>query len=363
MFNGNFPVPRLLLSVLYLTGLNESSKKTIWNRLTLVIFGVLLHFTCVDTWYIIIKELGTEFMKVGISYLISFSLTIAVWYTTLYKRKHIKNLLQNIKDIKSSSGERTINFLVLLYYIISISLSIVEANELKNWNDKSAFTYGRNMGNHVTKFAFLYFKVNLTYLIYPTYTNIIVLLYGTLCLRCTTYINLLSQEITLYSPETFELPKQLDILKRKARIKGTLMTIQDIFSLPILLIMIENVTMCGSMTGWYLMNSWNKSLITWKIETMYYGINAFLSVVCILWVAGALPIAMNKFKETFYSKTHARLLYYHSKDELYLKGEVINEPDFILTGCEMVSFKRSTILVFIGTLLTYTVLIVSTDSK
>ncbi|GFR19172.1 uncharacterized protein TNCT_3411 [Trichonephila clavata] len=121
--------------------------------------------------------------------------------------------------------------------------------------------------------------------------------------------------------------------------------------------------MCGSITGWFLIESWNDSLFPWKVEATFYGINAFLCVVSILWVAGALPIAMNKFKENFHSKTHARLLYYHTKDELYLKGEVVNEPDFFLTGCEMISFRRSTILAFVGTSLTYTVLVVNTDSK
>ncbi|GFS51213.1 uncharacterized protein TNIN_486081 [Trichonephila inaurata madagascariensis] len=120
--------------------------------------------------------------------------------------------------------------------------------------------------------------------------------------------------------------------------------------------------MCGSVTGWFLIESWNDSLFPWKAETIFYGINAFLCVVSILWVAGALPIQMNKFKETFHSKTHARLLYYHTKDEMYLKRD-LNEPDFALTGCEMISYKRSTILAFIGTLLTYTVLVVNADSK
>ncbi|GFY51964.1 uncharacterized protein TNIN_486071, partial [Trichonephila inaurata madagascariensis] len=98
-----------------------------------------------------------------------------------------------------------------------------------------------------------------------------------------------------------------------------------------------------------------------KIEVAYYGINAFLCVMSILWVAGALPVELNKFKETYHSKTHARLLHYHTKGKLYLKWEVVNEPDFVLTGCEIISYKRSTILAFVSTLLTYTVLVIDID--
>ncbi|GFT19415.1 uncharacterized protein NPIL_408941 [Nephila pilipes] len=229
-------------------------------------------------------------------------------------------------------------------------------------DDGNMYFYGYIIENDLTKFFLLSVKSCLHYMAYPTYTNIVALMYGTLCLRCSARLNLLSKEITQWAPETFGLPKQIDILKRKAKINDILLNIQDIFSLPILLIIIVNITMCGSITGWFLIRSWNESFFLWKVESAFFGVNAFLCVVSILWVAGAVPIEMNKFKETFHGKTHVRLLYYNTNDELYLKREVVNEPDFVLTGCEIVSFKRSTILAFVGTLLTYTVLLISTDT-
>ncbi|GFR19176.1 uncharacterized protein TNCT_3431 [Trichonephila clavata] len=240
-----------------------------------------------------------------------------------------------------------------------ITLGGVLADNLKQSNDENLYFYGLNIKNYLTKIVIFYMRTSLDYFIYPIYTDIIILLYGTLCLRCFAQINLLSQEISHCLPETFGLQKQLDILKRKAKIKDILIAIQDTFSVPVLLIIIEHVTMCGGITGLFMIHSWNESSLRWKTEAAYFGINGFLCLVSILWVAGALPIAMNKFKENFHSKTHARLLYYHTKDELYLKGEVLNEPDFVLTGCEIVSFRRSTILAFVGALLTYTVLVMN----
>ncbi|GFR19173.1 uncharacterized protein TNCT_3421 [Trichonephila clavata] len=357
-----FPVPRLLYKVLYWTGLIDSSKKTVWNRMALAIFTILLHFACFDIWYVTIKEFGTKLLKIGFSYLISYSLIIVVWYTSTYKRKHTRKLLLSIKEIKYFTGEKTINLLVILFCILPITLAGVVVSSKKDWNDGSAYSYGYNAGNFLTKIIIFYVKTSLYYLIYPTYSNIVVLLYCTLCLRCCEHFNLLSQEIDQCAPEAFGLPKQLDILKRRAKTKCILITIQDTFSLPVMLIMIENVIMCGSIIGWFLIRSWDESTRRWKTEAAYYGINAFLSVVSIFWVAGTLPIAMNKFKENFHSKTHARLLYYHTKDELYLKGEVLNEPDFVLTGCEIVSYRRNTILAFAGTLLTYTILLMNADS-
>ncbi|GFR19171.1 uncharacterized protein TNCT_3401 [Trichonephila clavata] len=357
---GKFPIPKLLHSVLHWTSLIESSKNTIWNRTTSVIFGILLHFACFNVWYIAETHFQAKLIKVGLSYLISYSLTVVIWYTTIYKRKHLKNLLENIKDIKSFPGEKIINLFVSLLCTIPIALSTVEASSLNNSKEGKMYTYGNNTGNDLMNVLF-YMQIILYYVIYPTYTNIMALLYGTLCLRCFVHINVLSTEVVHCSPKTFGLPKQLDILKRKAKIKEILIIIQDLFSLPILLIIISNAAMCGSATGYLLTESWNETFMAMKIEVAYYGINAFVCVVSILWVAGALPIEMNKFKETFHSKTHSRLLYYHTKDELYLKREVVNEPDFVLTGCEIISYKRSTVLAFVGTLLTYTVLVISID--
>ncbi|GBN26911.1 hypothetical protein AVEN_91427-1 [Araneus ventricosus] len=119
--------------------------------------------------------------------------------------------------------------------------------------------------------------------------------------------------------------------------------------------------MCSSVTGWILVNDWNGTDMAWKMKSAFYCINAFVNVTATLWIASDLNITMNKFKETFHQKTHKRLLLYDTKEELYLKRDLLDEPEFVLKGCGILSFKRSTILTLLGTLITYTVLIMKTN--
>ncbi|GFU01996.1 uncharacterized protein NPIL_162831 [Nephila pilipes] len=172
------------------------------------------------------------------------------------------------------------------------------------------------------------------------------------------YLNNLLKDIVKYTPEEFEQSKQLDILKKKAKICRVLQNIQTVFSLPIFLIIVANFLMCSSLLGGVLIKiQFDED----NMVVMFYFINAILCIITVLWVAGSVPVEMSRFKEAFHQTTQERLLYYHTTEELHLKMDLFIESDFVLTGCNILSFRRNTILAVIGTLLTYTVLVATTN--
>ncbi|GFT33483.1 uncharacterized protein NPIL_668821 [Nephila pilipes] len=177
-----------------------------------------------------------------------------------------------------------------------------------------------------------------------------------MCLRCSRVIKRLNREINQCKPEHFVPSKQIDILKRKAMIDDVLEVVQRSFSTTSFFLITTNFVSCCRLFGWNLMYAWHSVK---AIETFFYGVSSLGCLIGILWVAGGLPIEQQKLKKEFYKKSLLRLIFVGISQEPRLTKELLDSPDFVFSGCNILFYKRSSILVVIGTLLTYTILVVS----
>ncbi|GFY75500.1 uncharacterized protein TNIN_244231 [Trichonephila inaurata madagascariensis] len=353
-------VPNFLFFFLRWSGFVEESDKKAKHRVSPRILDILLFVTCVDVWVCMIIGSGIVDKILTISYLSCHSISVLVWYRMRYKRQLITSLLHNIRMVDSSCYARVINFLVFMNCCTTLLLPIILLNQVIDREVLKFFFYGYELKISWLVTALSLLKYFLDYVLYPCATNIVVLFYISLCWHCSLQINRLSEKIARYTPKKFKKPKQLDILKNKAKIDKELQSIQSIFSMPMFLIIVGNFLICCAQLGGALI----------KIEFhednlifIFYFINAVLCIVTTLWVAGSVPIQMSRFKEVFHQVTRERLLYYHTTDELHLKMDLFHEPEFVFTGCNIISYRRNTILGLIGTLLTYTVLALSLDGS
>ncbi|GFU52616.1 uncharacterized protein NPIL_36291 [Nephila pilipes] len=99
--------------------------------------------------------------------------------------------------------------------------------------------------------------------------------------------------------------------------------------------------------------NWNERVIT----VIFYGIPNLVSLIAILWTAGGLPVEQHKLNEAFYKKGHSRFLIVRSSEEPQCRRELLDKPNFVLNGCNIFFYTRSSILAVFGTLLTYTLLV------
>ncbi|GFV36757.1 uncharacterized protein TNCV_2650001 [Trichonephila clavipes] len=95
------------------------------------------------------------------------------------------------------------------------------------------------------------------------------------------------------------------------------------------------------------------------IEVGYFGITSFLCLVVPLWTAGTLPVELNKLKDEFYEKAYLRWISFQFPSEQNSRKEILDKSDFAFTGCDIISYRRSSPFVIVGALVTYTVLIIS----
>ncbi|GIY02592.1 uncharacterized protein CDAR_292021 [Caerostris darwini] len=199
----------------------------------------------------------------------------------------------------------------------------------------------------------LHYLIDISIEIVSTHLNLLTLLYCSLCLYCSSSINSLADKVARYSPEEFVPFLQLDILRRKVKIDALLHDIQNMFSKPSLLLMMANYISCIYCLGLLLI------FYDIHIQLLLVCAIHFICIVSVLWSAGTVPVALNKLQEVFQAKTHSRLLSVRTSDELQMiliKKEFIDKTNFALSGWDIVLYKKSTILAFVGTLLTYSLL-------
>ncbi|GFT33501.1 uncharacterized protein NPIL_668901 [Nephila pilipes] len=351
-------IPIFLFTFLHWSGFVEGSDKKAKHRFSPRIFDILLFLTCADVTVSTVINSGNVHKKLIAAYISCPIVSAIVWYEMRRKRKLITLLLQNAPMVNSSFYEKVINFAVFINYFISLLVTVVLISTVSDPIYLTFFTYGYELKNIWILSVIGILKGSLYYMLYPCVTNIITIFYISLCWSCSVDLNNLVTDIAKYTPEEFEHSKQLDILKRKAKICRHLQSIQTVFSVPMFLIIVANFLMCSSMLGGVLINV---KFVEDDMIFIVYFVNAILCVITALWVAGSVPVQMSRFLEAFHQTTHERLLYYHTTEELHIKMDLFNEPDFVLTGCNILPFRRITILTVIGTLLTYTVLVVNTN--
>ncbi|GFU47393.1 uncharacterized protein NPIL_82431 [Nephila pilipes] len=221
--------------------------------------------------------------------------------------------------------------------------------------------YGYNVEDRLAQIVLIFTKKFLSSFIFPTFTNLMALIFCSLCHDCCTQLKNLTQEILSISPEVFETSLQINILRRKTRIHDLLNNIQDFFWLPSFLIFVANFSASTSVIGMVLYRDLNAIVQMGNVFTslLFFGIHSFGSILFMLWVTGGIPISLQEFNEAFCKKAHLRLIRSRNFSEPQLKRELSEKPDFYLTGCDMISFKRSTIFAVFGALLTYTVLLIN----
>ncbi|GFT33491.1 uncharacterized protein NPIL_668861 [Nephila pilipes] len=351
-------IPTFLIAFLRWSGFIEVSDNKVKHHLSSRIFDISLFVTCIDIIVSTVINSGSVHKKLIAAYISCPIVSAIVWYEMRRKRKLITLLLQNAPMVNSSFYEKVINFAVFVSYFTSLVVPAILIITVVNPEFLTFFVYGCEFKNSWLLSVIGILKGSLYYMLYPCATNIVAIFYISSCWRCSIYINNLVNDIAKYTPDEFEQSKQLDILKKKANICRDLQSIQTVFSLPMFLILVANFFMCSSVLGGVLIK------IKFADDDMifiFYFVNAILCIITALWVAGSVPVEMSRFKEAFHQTTHERLLYYHTTEELHLKMDLFNEPDFVLTGCNILPFRRSTILTVIGTLLTYTVLVVNTN--
>ncbi|GBM45614.1 hypothetical protein AVEN_86550-1 [Araneus ventricosus] len=352
-------IPKFLQVFLFLTGLIEMNIKNKRYKKAPVIFGALLLFANMDNLAILfvgIKHL--ESLQSFIAYVFTYTLAALLWFIMHLRRKKLTDLLYKFQKLSISTHYAMVNLLTAIlccmpFVFAAIILILVSENHA------TFFTYGYAVKEQWLQIVIIYIKNCIYTFIFPTFPNLVALFYCATCIRSSYLIKLLSDEIVRCSPHSFTSSKRIKIVRQKSKIDDILDSIQDIFSLPSFIIIILNLAACFSLLGLYLdMTSMQARGVIFIVEWALYAGNAIAGLVLTLWIAGYVPIEDSRFKEEFYKKMKMRMLLLGLSEEMELEKWIITRPEFAFTGWNILSYRRSSVFALVGTLLTYTFLVV-----
>ncbi|GFU71853.1 hypothetical protein TNCV_1627941 [Trichonephila clavipes] len=78
-------------------------------------------------------------------------------------------------------------------------------------------------------------------------------------------------------------------------------------------------------------------------------------LVIILWMAGGTSI--KERREIFYQRSQSRMLFTGNAEEPRIERWLLDKPEFVFTGWDIVSYGRNIVFAVLGTLITYSVVV------
>ncbi|GFR26246.1 uncharacterized protein TNCT_399101 [Trichonephila clavata] len=198
--------------------------------------------------------------------------------------------------------------------------------------------------------------------LFHTFANLVALLYCHWCYHCYMQLQRLSHEVKTCLRETFLYPKQIELLQLRRRAIDQIEDLQRNFSFISFLVCIVNFTMCFSSLGSYLWLSENSYPFV-TIDAFYTTFNCLMSLSAIFVVAGQVPIEMENFTNEFLKKFEHRFFLEPSQDNTRVLEWLLKKPDLVLSGCKVISYRRSSVLTAVGTILTYGLLVVNMETR
>ncbi|GBN62807.1 hypothetical protein AVEN_32391-1 [Araneus ventricosus] len=179
------------------------------------------------------------------------------------------------------------------------------------------------------------------------------------CLMCQSIwkiINRLTEEIKVCPVKKFTVSKQVAFLEKISKIKEIVFYVQNLFSQPSLLLTTAQFGVC--IVSLSLLSSLPSEFVFNFILILQFS-NSCGGILALFWIVGGLPVAANRFRKAFREKLLQRMMYHRKKDEVCFEKVLFEKGDFVLSSCGIFDFQRNSILVLVGTLLSYTIYLVS----
>ncbi|GFR18189.1 uncharacterized protein TNCT_129211 [Trichonephila clavata] len=301
----------------------------------------------------------SSLIEINLAYTVCLFLPIPSWFELRFKRTHLMKAIQELENISSNTHKSKINYLVIILcsmpFIYSISTIIVS----KSNHYLLIISFEFEPKNQWLQNLVLFLRCFFYFLYYPILSDFIALLYCTLCLRCCNAIEQLTLDVIQCAPENFGTSTQIKILTQRDKFDNILSGIQNSFSCSSFFIILANILSCGSILGSLLKGRLDEIQSSTLISWTFYTTNSFGSLTAILWIAGGVPLALDRLKKEYFKKAHQKMLIAPIPEEPKLEKWLFDSPDFILTGCNIFSYRRNSLLAVIGTVLTYTFLVIN----
>ncbi|KAF8781603.1 hypothetical protein HNY73_011983 [Argiope bruennichi] len=339
------------------TGLLSDSEKNI----TFHVISFIFILATIDSLVLGLKSLEDAFyLKMTLPYLSCDILSVFIWFSMRRRRCNLKSLLRILSKTQKMifTWKEAIFFCVTCCVPFLFSgLKVVQRVVLHKETPFSI--YGFNVTS-TSGIIFIFVRSSLWFFIYPTSVNLVVLLYCFLCRNFCRQINELAQNILKCSARNFTPAKQVNIFVQETRIEDLLQLTQEVFSVPSFLILAAHFCSSIAVLGDLIYNAdffYTDYFFLSRLLLLF--LNSSVGLLACLWTAGGLPLAENQLKDAFRRKKRERFFLFGKENEEYFQKELMDKPSFMMSGCGIVYLQRSSILTLLGTVFTFTALLIT----
>lgn len=344
----------------------EKSRKNVIKSVVARLFHVYMILAYLD--YLVLCFAGKKASqwKITTAYIFSFSSSFATWLVLRKKRKSLMNLLRNLQTMSisvESNWKFNFSFCVIctMPFLYAVLYSITTGIE-RFARQFTFYTYHKYITDKNIRCTVIFLKGFLLTFLYPAFTNLVTLTFCRSCHQCCSRLKNLSDKIQKCPLKNFTYVSQIEILSLNTRNVNLLNEIQRVFSLPLLLLCIGGFSTSCSIIGSFVLYEIKDISVLMGADSVYATLFSTVPLITIIWIAGRVPIESKKFRDAFCKKMEHRVLLGLDSEGGKLERWMYDLPDFVLTAGDVFRFRRSLILTFVGTMITYTFLLVNTNN-
>lgn len=346
----------ILYKCLYWIGLLKESDKSIRSRITTILFFTCFLAVVLDKWiYSILYYYEHKFIET-ISYLMCYFFSVLVWYAMRCKRKQLSILLSNMKKLSLCLKFTNVKGFMYVIFLVPVTCSISMAFGRRSVLVYQLF-YGYKIENFYMQVIIITIKIFLISLAFPTFINFIALFFCIQCHQFCILIRSLTNEINACPPMNFTISKQLKILQKESEIDDILEVLREYFSAVSLLVFGAYFLCSVSTLGYFVTTAYHTLDISIGLVLTLYAACSLAGMMSMLYVAGGLSIELNSFKKAFCKKLQHRMIFKQRNGEIESERGMLEKPEFELSACGILNYKRSNMLTLVGALLTYTIIL------
>ncbi|KAF8788166.1 hypothetical protein HNY73_009697 [Argiope bruennichi] len=182
--------------------------------------------------------------------------------------------------------------------------------------------------------------------------------------HCTSlYIKNLSQEIEGCPVKAFTTRIQIRCLEFEREIYKMLEELQNKFSLAIFIACAGNFLYCFSLLSQVMMFSFMENAPTYHADSIMLSITVVIPLIMMFWIPECIPVEMENLNRIIRLKYEMRassgiISKNPTIGKLLLEGKI-----FVLSGCDLIFFRKRNILSVLGTALTYGLLFIDLEVR
>ncbi|KAF8788159.1 hypothetical protein HNY73_009691 [Argiope bruennichi] len=320
--------------------------------------------TYVDIMYMYLVSSHIYELKWTLERCLSITSSMCLMFTVFHKKAELTAVMKKAY-MKNSAPEKKINALVGCILVSPLIYSLGMLLACAVGKDKRGFLfffYRSPVEDNRLKYSILFWKSFLYHFLYPTYSNLVILVFCTICHRMSLTIKNLSIEVERCPPKAFTTIAQIRCLKCETEIYKTLEELQTNFSIAIFIACAGNFLYCFSLLSQVMMFSFRQNASTYQADSVVFSITVVVPLIVMFWIPEWIPEEMENLNRIIRFKYEMRassgLVSRNSTVEKWLL-----EGKIILSGCNMIFLRKSSILSVLGTALIYGLLLMSLELR